>query len=123
MSQAANTVLVDRANPSSRWLALLGKVMPSHRLVDALVLMVILAATAICFSVYFRTQTEYQTALRKHQAAAGKVEELEIETERLGREIERLKTDPKVVEAYVRQQLGAVRTNEVVIKMPTGTGD
>jgi cell division protein FtsB len=78
--------------------------------------MVILAATAICFSVYMRTRAERTAAEAKYQAASTRVEELRVDTERLEREVVRLKTDPKLIETVARQSLGLVRSGEVIIK-------
>jgi cell division protein FtsB len=85
--------------------------------VDALVLMVFLAALAICTSIYWRTRSELDAAAAKHQAASLKVQELKVETERIKRDIERMKTDPRMIESYARQRLGLIRTGDVVIKI------
>jgi cell division protein FtsB len=79
--------------------------------------MVILAASAICVSVYTRTNSEYEAATVKHKSVAGRVEELRVETERKEREVYMLKTDPEIIESCARQELGLVRSNDIVIKL------
>jgi cell division protein FtsB len=81
------------------------------------VLAVILAATAICVSVYWRTSAELEAAAAKHGAAAVRVEELRLQADRLEREVERLRNDPRLIETYARQQLGLVRQGDVIIKI------
>jgi cell division protein FtsB len=78
--------------------------------------MVILAATAICISVYVRSRAEKTAAEAKYQAASVRVEELRVDTERLERQVLRLKNDPKLIETVARQSLGLVRSGEVIIK-------
>ena len=116
MSQAANTFWVNRVNPYAATNSLVKRQVRFRRFVDALVIMIILAATAICFSVYTRTRAERTAAEAKYQAASIRVEELRVDTERLEREVVRLKTDPKLIETVARQSLGLVRTGEVIIK-------
>ncbi|HYP25335.1 MAG TPA: septum formation initiator family protein [Blastocatellia bacterium] len=120
MSQAANTFWVNRVNSYAATNSLVKRQMRFRRFVDALVIMVILAATAICISVYVRTRAEMTAAEAKHQAASTRVEELRVDTERLEREVLRLKNDPKLIETVARQSLGLVRSGEVIIK--TGQG-
>ena len=116
MSQAANTFWVNRVNPYAATNSLAKRQVRFRRFVDALVIMVILAATAICFSVYLRTRAEKTAAEAKYQAASVRVEELRVDTERLEREVLRLKNDPKLIETFARQNLGLVRPGEIIIK-------
>jgi len=81
--------------------------------------MVVLAAAAICATVYIRSSAELRAAGVKHQAAAASVEQLKINIEKLEREIHLLKTDPRTIESYARQGLGAVREGDVIIKIRT----
>lgn len=91
--------------------------MSSFYLLDAAVLMVILAASALCVSVYLRTSTQYESATVRHKSVALRVEELKIATERREREVRLLKTDPETIESCARQELGFVRSDDVVIKL------
>lgn len=117
MSQAANTFWINKIDPPTGVNAIARRRVSSRFLVDALVLMVILAASAICVSVYTRTNSEYEAATARHRSVAAKVEELRVETERKAREVQMLKTDPEIIESCARQELGLVRSNDVVIKL------
>jgi cell division protein FtsB len=86
-------------------------------MIDALVCAVILAATALCVSVYYRAHGELASAMSKHQSAADRVAELKRANEKLGREVEQLKSDPRMIEAVARERLGFIRPGEVVIKI------
>lgn len=119
MSQAANTLLINGAGPPSKAVSIARRLVLSHHAVDAVILMVVLAATAICATVYLRTSAEFRAAQNKHQAAATRVEQLKIDVDKLEREIHMLKTDPRTIESYARRNLGAVREGDVIIKIRT----
>lgn len=119
MSQAANTLLVNGAGPPSKAASLARRLVLSHRAIDAVILMIVLAAAAICVTVYMRSSAELRAATVKHQAAAASVEQLQINIENLEREMHRLKTDPGTIESYARRSLGAVREGDVVIRIRT----
>jgi cell division protein FtsB len=121
LSQAANTILVNRVNSQSRVNAMVN--VPYHRLIDACVLMIFLAAVAICSSVYLRGRTELNAATMKHEVVSRKVESLTVEVERLRRDIERMKSDPRMLETIARQKLGLVRQGDVVIKIKSDQSD
>ena len=89
----------------------------ARRLTDGVILMIILAATATCFSVYSRARGELSGALAKHAAAVEKVRDLGIGVEKLERDVQRLRSDSRVIESFARQKFGFVRTGEVVIKV------
>jgi cell division protein FtsB len=94
----------------------------TRRLVDAVITAVILGATALCVSVYFRTRAELMGATWRNQSAGDRVAQLRSETERLEREIHQLKTDPRVIEQFARQKLGFVRPGDVVAKFDGARG-
>lgn len=123
MSQAANTFWINRVNSYAATNSLVKRRTRFRRFVDALVIMVILAATAICISVYVRTRAEMDAAEAKYQAASLRVEELRLKTERLERQVSRLKSDPKLIETVARQSLGLIRSGEVIIKTGQSTED
>ncbi len=79
--------------------------------------MIILAAAATCVSVYMRTRAEFGTATERYAAATEQVEELKLQAERLEREVGRLRSDARMLESFARQDLGFVRSGEVVIKI------
>ena len=120
MSQAANTFWVNRSRFSSKENQVAKRQVRFRHLIDGLVLMIILAAAATCVSVYMRTRAELGAATEKHAAAAVQVEELKLQAERLEREVGRLRSDARLLESFARQDLGFVRSGEVVIKIESG---
>lgn len=85
--------------------------------------MVIFAAAAACLSFYRRTQAELSLARAKNQAFVDKVEALRVEADKLEREVQQLKSDPKAIEEYARHQMGFVRTGDVVVKIEQGASE
>ena len=80
--------------------------------------MIILAAVAICVSIYLRARSELSAAVLKQQAAAERLEELKIQVERREREVYLLKNDSRAIETLARQKFGFVREGDLVIKLP-----
>ena len=121
MGQAANTFWVDEATSAApattRVRALARRRTRVRQMIDALVCAVILAATGLCVSVYYRAHGELASAKSRHQLAADRFSELKRENEKLIREIEQLKSDPRMIEAIARERLGFIRPGEVVIKI------
>jgi cell division protein FtsB len=131
LSQAVNTFWDDvvdrtgvgvRVRPAMRTAV---KVRPAvkqgiraHRFLDAIVLMIIIAASAMCVSKYQHARAELNGALSKHAAAEEKLQDLTISVERIERDVQRLRTDPRFIEHFARQKFGFVRSGEVVIKVP-----
>lgn len=115
MGQAVNTFLASHIN------ALVGtrvdKTIRNRRITDALILMIILAVSAICFSFYMRTSAEVTVARAKQQATADKIKALKIQNEKLEREVNQLQTDKKAIEEFARHNLGMVRPGDVVVKV------
>ncbi|HEY7914518.1 MAG TPA: septum formation initiator family protein [Blastocatellia bacterium] len=118
MSQAANTFWANRISTSARAYTLSRRESRARIIIDGAVLAVILAATALCISVYSRTSAELDAANAKHQAAAEKVEQLKIQLEKRSGEVNSIKNDLSVIEAYARQRFGFVRAGDVVINVP-----
>ena len=121
MGQAVNTFLANHIETVSKVGSRVSKRTRNRRMTDALILMVILAAAATCFSFYWRTQTQLSAAQVKNQVFADKVEALKIQSDKLEQEIQQLKSDPKAIEDYARHQMGFVRTGDVVVKIEKET--
>jgi cell division protein FtsB len=85
--------------------------------VDGIILAVILAASGLCVSVYWRSQGEVDTAAKKHEAASEKVEALALQVEKLEREVKQLRTDPRAIEAFARRRFGLVRPGDAIFKV------
>jgi cell division protein FtsB len=80
--------------------------------------MIIVAAAAMCVSIYVHARAELTAALTKNAVAAEKLQDLTISVERVERDVQRLRTDPIYIEHVARQKFGFVRSGEVVIKVP-----
>jgi len=126
LSQAANTFWVNRFSSSVGVNLAEKRKERFRRVADALILMIILAAVAICVSIYLRARSELSAAVLKQQAAAERLEELKIQVERREREVYLLKNDSRAIETLARQKFGFVREGDLVIKLPEeqvdGTG-
>ena len=94
-----------------------------HRIFDGLVIAVILAACGICVSYYFRTQAEIEAAMVKNNAASVKLNDVAGEVERLERDLQRLRSEPRAFEELARHRYGFVRADDVVIKLASSEGE
>jgi len=90
----------------------------ARRLTDAIILTIILAAAATCFSAYSRASAELSGVLVRHEAAADRVKDLTIKVQKLEHNVEQLRTDSRVIDQFARQKFGFVRAGEFVIKLP-----
>jgi cell division protein FtsB len=115
---SANAVWVDRVTAADRMSQVARRRVRTRRLIDSIVLMITLSAIAVCISVYFRTRAELEAALSKHKAASNRLNGLQIKTERLARDVERMKNDPRAIEEFARERLGYIRRGEVIVNVP-----
>jgi cell division protein FtsB len=77
--------------------------------------MVMLAAVGICFSYYNQMRAELDAARNEHARIAAEASALSVENERIAAEVEALRNDPQMIELAARQQLGMVRSGEVIL--------
>ncbi|HEU4391368.1 MAG TPA: septum formation initiator family protein, partial [Blastocatellia bacterium] len=84
---------------------------------DVLIGVVILIATAAAILLYYETSARLAGAQTRNQEAAARVEQLQIETERVENEIRKLERDPAFLESVARLELGFVRAGDVVIQL------
>jgi len=77
--------------------------------------MVILATFAICVSVTMRTRTRMSLASQQYFRMQTDVDQLRNNNQALRIEIERLSSDPRMIEAAARTRLNMVRANEIVV--------
>ena len=117
MSQAANTFWINKCDSSARAGSAAKRRTLFHRFIDGVILAIIIAACAICVSVYMRSRSELDAAKVKNQAAAEKVQLLAGQVEKIERDVKQLQTDVKVIESFARQKYGYVRAGDVVIKV------
>ena len=87
---------------------------------DLVIGVVILLATVAAIILYFDTSSRVAGARAKNREAAARFDQLQIETERIENEINKLKTDPAYLESVARLELGFVRAGDVVIKLDAG---
>jgi cell division protein FtsB len=118
LSQAANTFWDNRYDSSARINSVTRQRVRFRRFIDGLILTIIIAAAAICFSVYARTRSELRSVVIKHQEVTEKVEAVSAKVEKLERDVNQLRTDTRVIESFARQKFGFVRSGDVVIKLP-----
>jgi cell division protein FtsB len=86
-------------------------------LVDGLIVVFIVMAALACICLYRQTSRELAVAIAKRDAAADKLEKLKLEVERIEDELERLRSDSRLIESLARQHLGLVHSGDVVIRI------
>ena len=117
MSQLASPYWIRRGVVLSRARSVAAARDRSNRLARAVVIVTGLVLVAACFSFYRQTRFELETARAKKQAEAVRLEQLQIEVERLEMQIDRLRNDPRMIESLDRQTLGFIRPGDVVVKI------
>jgi cell division protein FtsB len=76
---------------------------------------IILATFALCVTVMARTHAEKGAASRQHELLNADVERLRSANAQLETEVQRLRTDPRAIEAAARARLNMVRANEIIV--------
>ena len=77
--------------------------------------MILLATFAVCVTVNMRTHTKFQVAEPQFATMQTDVEALRNVNQSLKTEVERLRKDPRTIEAAARARLNMVRSNEYVV--------
>lgn len=77
--------------------------------------MIMLATFALSLTVTMRTNAQMRTAGQRYVQTSVDVETLRNTNESLRREVERVRQDPRAIEAAARTRLNMVRANEIVI--------
>jgi cell division protein FtsB len=77
--------------------------------------MIILGTFAICVAVTMRTRTRMSLASDQYVRMQTDVEGLRNANQSLRVEIEKLRTDPRTIEAAARSRLNMVRPNEILV--------
>ena len=77
--------------------------------------MILLATFAVCLTVNMRTSAKVQVAAQQFSAMESDVEALRNVNQSLKTEVERLRKDPRAIEAAARTRLNMVRSNEYVV--------
>ncbi len=60
----------------------------------------------------------YHQKLNEHKALDAEIQSIQAENERLNKNIQALKTDPKAIEKEARQQLHYAKPGEVIYTLP-----
>ena len=79
--------------------------------------MIMLATFAVCVTVTMRTHAEMRTAAHEFDQLNSEVGAIRGTNETLRREVERLRHDPRAIEAAARERMNMVRPNEVVVPL------
>ncbi|HVF28740.1 MAG TPA: septum formation initiator family protein [Pyrinomonadaceae bacterium] len=77
--------------------------------------MIILATFAMCATVTMRTHAEMNAAEQKFEQLHTDVEKLRNSNAVIKREVMRMQTDPRAIEAAARTRLNMVRAHEIVV--------
>jgi cell division protein FtsB len=76
---------------------------------------IILATFALCLTVTMRTHAEMRAASDQYERVNTDVEKLRSANAQLETEVQRLRTDPRAIEAAARARLNMVRANEIIV--------
>ena len=84
---------------------------------------VVLVVLAVSFAVYGgQGLTRVWTLKQDVESLEREVGALRVETAQLTDEVNRLRTDPDVIERIAREKLGLVRPGERIYKLPPASG-
>jgi cell division protein FtsB len=78
---------------------------------------IMLATFAVCVTVTMRADAAMRGAAQRYEQMSTDVEKTRGTNEALRREVERLRKDPRAIEAAARTRLNMVHSNEVVVPL------
>lgn len=78
---------------------------------------IMLATFAVCVTVTMRADAAMRGAAQKYEQMSTDVEQVRETNEALKRQVERLRKDPRAIEAAARTRLNMVHPNEVVVPL------
>ena len=79
--------------------------------------MILLATLAVCITVNMRTRAKVHFASEQFAVMQQDVETLRNVNNALQAEVDRLRSDPKTIEAAARANLNMIRTNEFIVPL------
>lgn len=77
--------------------------------------MILLATFAVCVTVNMRTSAKFHLASQQFAAMQQDVESLRNVNQALQTEVQRLRSDPRTIEAAARANLNMLRSNEFIV--------
>ena len=77
--------------------------------------MILLATFAVCVTVNMRTRAKFNIASQQFAAMQQDVESLRNVNHSLQTEVQRLRSDPRTIEAAARANLNMLRSNEFIV--------
>ena len=79
--------------------------------------MIMLATFAVCVTVTIRTHAGMGAAEKKFEQVSTHVELIKSDNAMLRERVERLRHDPRAIEATARERMNMVRPNEIVVPL------
>lgn len=79
--------------------------------------MIMLATFAVCVTVTIRTHAGMGAAEQKFEQVSTQVETIKSDNALLRERVERLRKDPRAIEAAARERMNMVRPNEIVVPL------
>ncbi len=79
--------------------------------------MIMLASFAVCVTVTMRADAAMRGAAQEYRQMSSEVEKISETNTALRQEVERLRKDPRAIEAAARTRLNMVHPNEVVVPL------
>ena len=84
--------------------------------------MIVLAGVAICSTVNFRASSERVASETQFSRLSSEVESLRATNGLLQTEIQRMNSDPAIIESAARARLGMVRPTDIVVPIAPVSG-
>lgn len=79
--------------------------------------MIMLATFAVCVTVTIRTHAGMGAAEKRFEQVSTHVEMIKGDNAMLRERVERLRSDPRTIEATARERMNMVRPNEIVVPL------
>ena len=115
MNRVANTSSLNEAKPAINEFAYWQQLIATLQFPPYVwIVMVLLAAAGLCYSLTQHTRAEMRLAVLEHERIAAEVKQLEADNVRLAREMEAVEKDPRTIEVLAREA-GMVAAGESVI--------
>jgi cell division protein FtsB len=78
---------------------------------------ILLATTAICGTVIFRSRAELRASSSQRQIVEAEIQNLRLMNQELRQDIQKLTQDPNAIEFAARERLGMVKATDIVVTM------